>query len=95
MLAKDAQKILAPSTPFPEWVEAYNTEVIQQDEKRMMGGFRRDVVVVLPPGEEVAKGVKKVIIRDGVVVQEFPQDALAKAWKMWREYEARGKEGGV
>jgi hypothetical protein len=71
---------------------AYITEFFQRDEKRMMAGFERDVLVVLMPGEEATKGVKKAIIRDGVVVQEFPQDVLAKASKMWREYEARGKE---
>ena len=58
----------------------------------MMGGFGRDVVVVLPPGEVVAKGEKRVIIKDGVVVQEYPREALDKAWKIWKEYEARGKD---
>ena len=60
----------------------------------MMGGFGRDVVVVLPPREEVAKEVKRVIIRDWVVVQEYPREALDKAWKIWREYETRGKAIG-
>ena len=60
-----------------------------------MGGLGRDIVVVLPPGEEVAKGTKRVIIKDGVVVPEYPQDASDKARNIWKEYEARGKEVGV
>lgn len=79
-------------TPFPKGAEDYDTEVIQEDEKRMMGDFGRDVVVVLPPGGVVTKGEKRVIIKDGVVVQEYPREALDKAWKIRKEYEARGKD---
>ena len=28
VLASDVLKILAPSTPFPAWIQAYDTEVI-------------------------------------------------------------------
>jgi hypothetical protein len=94
VLATDVQKILAPSTPFPAWVEAYNNKVTQPDKKRMIGVFGRDVVVVLPPAEEEVKGVKRVVIKDGMVVPEYPKDALDKGLKIWSGYKLRGKEFG-
>jgi hypothetical protein len=58
-----------------------------------MGALGKEVIVPLPPGEEVVKGSKKLVIRDRVVVEGFPQEALDKAWEVWREFEARGKVG--
>lgn len=70
----------------PPWVQAYYREVVLEDEKRFLLSEALLHMKVVDPG--LVNGERKVIIQDGKCVIEVADNV----WRLWREYEARGKE---
>jgi hypothetical protein len=75
-----------PAKETPPWVYAYYREVVLEDEKRFLLSEARLHMKVVGPG--LVSGERKVVIQDGKCVIEVADDV----WRLWREYEARGKE---
>ncbi|KAH8797935.1 hypothetical protein F5884DRAFT_814120 [Xylogone sp. PMI_703] len=70
----------------PAWVSAYYQEVVLVDEKRFLVSEARLHFKRVGPGQ--VRGERRVVIKDGkcmILVSD-------EVWRVWREYEARGRE---
>jgi hypothetical protein len=82
------QEILDNPPSMPKWKEDYYLEVILVDEKRFLVSGALEHIFRVPPGS--VEGERKVVIEDGKVKIEVGEEI----WKVWREYEERGKLEG-
>lgn len=80
------QEVLdAPST-LPKWKQDYYREVILVDEKRFLVSAALEHIFRVGPG--TVEGERRVVIREGKALVEVGEEV----WRVWREYERRGKE---
>lgn len=86
MQSEDVLKILAPSTPTPQWKQDYYKEVILKDEIRLLGCPAAEQI--LQVGPETVQGERKVLIKDGKATFDIPESVL----ELWGSYEKRGEQ---
>ena len=82
----DQASIDAFPGPMAAWKVAYYQEVILIDERRFLVSEALQHIHRVPP--QTVKGERKAVIEEGNVLIDVPDSV----WKVWREYEARGKE---
>jgi len=80
------QKILDNPPPIPKWKEDYYKEVILPDERRFLVSEALEHIYRVGPGS--VKGERKVVIGEGKCLIDVGEEV----WKVWREYEERGKK---
>ncbi|PVH73744.1 hypothetical protein DL98DRAFT_519707 [Cadophora sp. DSE1049] len=81
-----AQEILDAPSSMPAWVQAYYDEVVKKDERRFLVSEALDHIVRVKP--RTVKGEVKVVIQEGKPLIEVSDEI----WKVWKEYEARGRK---
>lgn len=64
----------------------YYRDVVLADERRFLVSEARMHMKVVEPGQ--VRGERKVVIQDGKCVIDVAEDV----WRVWREYEGRGKD---
>jgi len=80
------QKILDNPAPIPKWKQDYYKEVILPDERRFLVSEALEHIYRVGPGS--VRGERRVVIGEGKCLIDVGEEV----WKVWREYEERGKK---